>query len=65
MVLEMAMQILKEYDEKAHNARYTIVAFNILYSLFSINAYIHFRNHQPVCQACYQLIKNYLLGQSR
>ena len=38
MVLEMAMQILKKYDDKAHNARYA-TELTIIYSLFSINAY--------------------------
>ena len=35
-----------------------------VYSLLGIFS-SHHRIHQPVCEACYYLIKVYLLGQSR
>ena len=62
MVLEMAVYILGKYNNTC-NVRY-VALHDTVYSLLIIS-WSHCSIHQPVCKACYELIKVYLLGQSR
>ena len=62
MVLEMVKSILEKFDPNADHARYTAV---YSYASCYVDKCFHYRIHQPVCQACYNLIEVYLLGQSR